>query len=102
MANKFYLKEFETIPNIGSTAAQIWSEPSSVFQGFTISSTHAESSAFGTKTKYVCITCDQDVAYLVSNAGTAAVAATDFPLWSKTYIAFAVNAGDKLSAVLWS
>jgi len=102
MANKFYIKEFETIPNIGSNAAQIWTEPHSVFQGFTISSTHAESSAFGAKTKYICVTCDQDVAYLVTTAGTAAVAGTDFPLWSKNYISFAVRPGDTLSAVLWS
>lgn len=102
MANKFYIKEFETIPLIGSQPAQIWNEPHSVFQGFTISSTHAESSAFGAKTKYVCVTCDQNVAYLVSSAGTAAVAGTDFPLWANNYLCFAVMPGQILSAVLWS
>jgi len=102
MANKLYIKEFETIPVIGATAAQIWNEPHSVFQGFTVSSTHAESSAFGTKTKYVCITSDQNVAYLVTTAATAAVAGTDFPLWANNYLCFAVRPGDTLSAVLWS
>lgn len=102
MANKLYIKEFETIPLVQSQPAQIWHEPATAFQGFTISSTHAESNAFGLTTKYVCITCDQSVAYLVSSAGTAAVAGTDFPLWANNYICFAVRPGDKLSAVLWS
>jgi hypothetical protein len=102
MANKIYIKEFETIPLVQSQPAQIWHEPATVTQNFTISSTHAESAAFGTTTKYICITSDQNLAYLVSNAGTAAVAGTDFPLWANNYICFAVRPGDKLSAVLWA
>src|ERR1043165_9694140 len=102
MANKFYIKEFETIPLIGSQPAQIWNEPHTVFQGFTISSTHAEATPFGATTRYICITCDQNVAYLVTKAGTEAVAGTDWPLRANNYIAFAVRPGDTLSAVLWS
>lgn len=102
MANKLYIKEFETVPNVGTKAPDLWGEPHSVLQGITVSSTHAESAAFNTKTRFIVVTCDVDVAYLVTTAGTAAVAGTDFPLWSKNYICFVVRPGDTLSAVLWS
>lgn len=102
MANKLYIKEFETIPVVTGNAAQLWAEPCSVFQGITVSSTHAESAAFNAKTKFICITCDVDLSYLVSTAGTAAVAATDFPLWSKQYLAFAVRPLDTISGVIWA
>lgn len=102
MANKLYIKEFETLPIVKERAADLWAEPHSVFQGVAVSGTHAEAAAFGAKTRYVCITCDVDIAFLVTTAGTAAVTGTDYPLWGKNYLAFVVRPGDILSAVTWS
>lgn len=102
MANQLFIKEFEVLPLVPGGPAQIWGEPCSVEQNpVTIGASHAESAAFNSKTKFVCITSDVDTSYLVSGAGTGA-AITNFPLWSKSYLCFSVPAGGKISAIAWS
>ena len=100
MANKFYVKEFETVPQIKGIVAQIWGEPG-VVQSVAVDATHREIT-LGARTVFVCITSDLDTAYLVGGASVVAVNSTDFPLWSKSYIAFSVQPGSTISSVLWA
>lgn len=101
MANKFYIKEFETLPQIPGGVAQIWAEPGHEQTPLDVSGAHQESAAFGVNTKFIVITSDIDCSYLVSDVGTAATN-SNLPLWSKNYLAVAVEPGQFISAVPWS
>lgn len=101
MANKCYIKEFTSLPNIRGDNVQIWTEPGDVEQQFTVSGTAANSNPFNAATRYIAFTSDLDISYLVSKAGTSA-ATTNFPLWSKNILVVKVNPGDTLSAIVWS
>jgi hypothetical protein len=100
MASKFYVKEFEALPIVPNGSADIWGEPG-VVQSVAVDATHREIT-LGARTRFICITSDLNVAYLVGGSSVVAVNTTDFPLWANNYLSFAVAPSSTISSVLWA
>lgn len=92
-----YIREIESVASVPGGQLQIWPEPGSVDQTVTVSGVSAQSAAFGTKTRYIAITCDGIYSYLVGSNPTATTAKFRVP--ADQILVVQVQPGDKIAAI---
>ncbi len=95
-----YIREFETIPLIGSQPAQIWAEPGTADQTITLSGS-SQSVTLNAKTRYVMMSSDGIYSYAVADsAGTATATTAKMRVPADNIISFAVPVGGaKIAAI---
>ena len=95
-----YIREFETIPLIGSQPAQIWAEPGTADQTISLSGSSA-SVTLNAKTKYVMMSNDAIYSYTVTGPSGSPTATTSMMrVPADNIISFAVpTGGAKIAAI---
>lgn len=95
-----YIREFETIPLIGSQAAQIWAEPGTANQTIALTGS-SQSVTLNAKTRYVMMSNDAIYSYTVTDSGGTPTATTSMMrVPADNIISFAVPVGGaKIAAI---
>lgn len=95
-----YIREFETIPLIGNSGAQIWAEPGTADQTIALSGS-SQSVTLNAKTKYVMMSNDAIYSYQVAGPGGTATATTSMMrIPADNIISFSVPVGGaKIAAI---
>lgn len=93
-----WIKEHERMPQMAG-APQIWAEPPLAEQAVSFTGTAGQSAAFNPATKFITITSDSIMSYLVSANPTALTTSFRVDLTAST-LTIAVTAGHKISAIV--
>jgi hypothetical protein len=95
---KCYIIEYQDAPQRQGTTIQCGTEPGRVNASSPLTfTTHVESAAFASDTKFVMISVDADAHYVF---GLTPVATTsNQPIWATQHLVFGVYPGHKISVV---
>lgn len=95
-----YIREFETIPLIGSQPAQIWAEPGTADQTVTLSGS-SQTKTLSATTRYVMMSADGIYSYTVTGpSGTPTATTSMMRVPADNIISFAVPTGGAKIAVI--